>query len=58
MKIEQLRQQNAQVNSLKWILGEENTLLDAENRKKLEKDKRTEDNIIKYVKSLFRLKKE
>ena len=50
MKIEQLRQQNAQVNSLKWILGEENTLLDSENRKKLEKDKRTEDNIIKYVK--------
>ena len=36
----------------------ENTLLDLQKRKELEKDKKREDESIKDVKNIFRLKKE
>ena len=56
--MEQLRQQNAQEKNLNRILGAEETLLDLENRKQFKKGEEREDNIIKDVKNLFRLKKE
>ena len=49
--MEQLRQHNAQERNLRRILRAENALLDSEKRKR-------EDNIIKYVRNLFRYKKE
>ena len=49
--MEQLRQENVQERSLRRVLGEENTLLGTEEGQR-------EDNIIKEVRNLFRLKKQ
>ena len=51
MRMEQLRQESVQERSLRRVLGEENTLLGTEEGQK-------EDNIIKEVRNLFRLKKQ
>ena len=51
MRMEQLRRENVQERSLRRVLGEENTLLGTEEGQR-------EDNIIKEVRNLFRLKKQ
>ena len=48
--MEQLRRKNTQRIISNRMLGVENTLLDLEKRKEIEKDKKREDNIIKDVK--------
>ena len=48
--MEQLRWQNAQEKNLRRIFGAKNALLDSEEKKR-------EDNFIKDVRNLFRLKK-
>ena len=50
IRMEQLRWQNSQERNLRRILGAKNTLLDSEEKKR-------EDNFIKDVRNLFRLKK-
>ena len=49
--MEQLRLQNVQKTNLNIILGTVNALAELEKRKR-------KDNIVKDIKSLFRLKKE
>ena len=55
--MEQFRWQNAQKINRNRILWAENNLLDLKKRKELEKDQKREDNIIKAVENLFRLKR-
>ena len=52
-----MRWQNAKEKSLNRILGAENMLLDSQKRKEFRKDEKSEDNITRDVKNLFRLKK-
>ena len=50
IRMEQLRRRNTQRIISNRMLGVENTLLDLEKRKEIEKDEKREDNIIKDVK--------